>query len=60
MNAVQLQQLLCDILTLCDTWMTEIVETAINASIEMAVLVILFNKPIVHYQSPEPQEALWH
>ena len=27
---------------------------------DMAVLVILFNSPLVRYQSPEPQEALWH
>ena len=25
---------------------------------EIAVLVILYNKSLVHYQSPEPQEAL--
>ena len=52
------------ILTLCDTWMTGIVKSEINApssqSTEIAVLVIISIKPLVLHRTPELQEALWH
>ena len=36
------------------------INAPIGQSTEIAVLVILYNKPLVCYRSPEPQEALWH